>query len=618
MPLEPLQAGDPTRVGGYKLTARLGAGAMGVVFLGVADDTATIQLDDTPGRRPAPGLPGPAASPTAPRLAGGDPAAAGDGRLVAVKLIHQRIAAAADYRARFRREVAAARAVAGVCAARVLAADPDAPRPWLATEYIPGPTLAEAVGLGGPLSAPTVEALAVGLAEALVAIHRAGIVHRDLKPANVLITAAGPKVIDFGMAVPTNPAAGTEVTQTGAVVGSPGYLAPEQAEGRRAGPAADVWAWALTVAFAATGRPPFGTGTAGALLYRSMTIEPDLAGVPPRLLAVVRSALRRDPPARPSATRLLASLVGDTADPAAAAARVLEVLWQPPASVPGTPGGAAPARPAPTPASPWPAGPPTPVPPAAGEWGSPGTRPDTAGGQHWFPPPTPDAYPTPGTTPQPAHTPAPTGHGERPAALGGPLAVLAPPAPARRPAPPRRGRFVATVAAALLASGLAGAGITAAVTSAGNSPTPGPTPTATATTPAASPAPQGAGIPGAGDTELLAGRFTGTYTCQQGATALQLTIFDMPEAPGRVTALFSFSATKDNPDVPSGAYTMDGTLQGDDLELTGRIWLDHPVGYIMVRLSGTSSTDGQHLQGQVLGASCTTFAVSKTPVTSVG
>ncbi|ONH32795.1 serine/threonine-protein kinase [Pseudofrankia asymbiotica] len=613
MPLEPLQAGDPTRVGGYQLTARLGAGAMGVVFLGVADDTATIQLDDTPGHRPAPGLPGPAASPTAPRPAGGDPAAA-DGRLVAVKLIHQRIAAAADYRARFRREVAAARAVAGACAARVLAADPDAPRPWLATEYIPGPTLAEAVSLGGPLSAPTVEALAVGLAEALVAIHRAGIVHRDLKPANVLITATGPKVIDFGMAVPTNPAAGTEVTRTGAVVGSPGYLAPEQAEGRRAGPAADVWAWALTVAFAATGRPPFGTGTAGALLYRSMTTEPDLAGVPPRLMSVVRSALRRDPPARPPATRLLASLVGDTADPAAAAARVLEVLWQPPASVPSAPSGppAPPTPPAPAPPSPWPAGPPTPVPPAAGEWGSPGTRPDAPGARHWFPSPTPDAYPAPGTTPQPARTPAPTGHGERPAALGGPLGVLAPTAPARRPARPRRGWFAAAAAAALLASGLAGAGITAAVTSAGNDPAPEPTPTATA-----SPTPQGAGIPGAGDTELLAGRFTGTYTCQQGVTALELTILDVPEEPGRITAVFSFSAPTDNPDVPSGEYTMDGTLRGDDLELTGRLWLVHPVGYLMVRLSGTSSTDGQHLKGKVLGASCTTFTVDRSQRTPV-
>ncbi|OHV35177.1 MULTISPECIES: serine/threonine-protein kinase [Pseudofrankia] len=589
MPLGPLQAGDPTRVGGYQLTARLGAGAMGVVFLGVADDTATLHLDDTPGHPTPPGLPGSTAPPP-PTFAAADSAAATEGRLVAVKLIHQRVASMSDYRVRFRREVAAARAVAATCTARVLAADPDAHRPWLATEYVAGPSLDEAVDLGGPLAPATVEALAVGLAEALVAIHRAGIVHRDLKPANVLITATGPKVIDFGMAVPTNPAARVDVTRTGTVVGSPGYLAPEQAEGRRAGPAADVWAWALTVAFAATGRPPFGTGTAEALLYRSMTTEPDLAGVPPRLLAIVRSALRRDPAGRPSATRLLATLVGETADPAAAVARVLEVLWQPPASAP-TPAGATPATPT----------------PASGGWGPPATWPDTASGQPWFPPPPPGAYAAAGTPPPSTPTPLPpAGHGDRPPNPGGPLAAAT---PLTAPARPLRGWFVAAATAALLTAALAGAGITAAVTGTGNSPTPGPTPTPTATTPAT--ATQEAGVPGAGDTELLAGRFTGTYRCQQGTTNLRLDILDLPEAPGRVTAEFSFSATADNPDVPSGAYTMSGTFVGNVLQLTGRRWLDHPPGYVMVGLSGTYSVGSQQLRGQISGANCDTFSLTR-------
>jgi len=555
MPLAPLRAGDPTRVGGYRLTARLGAGAMGVVFLGVADDTSTVDLRDalarpgpTPGHRPAETTE----------------------RLVAVKLIHERIAAQHDYRTRFRREVVAARAVAGTCAARVLAADPDAPRPWLATEYIAGPSLAEAVDLGGPFAPATVEALAVGLAEALVAIHSAGIVHRDLKPANVLITAAGPKVIDFGMAVPTDPAAAVEVTRTGTVVGSPGYLAPEQAEGRRATPAADVWAWALTVGFAATGRPPFGTGTAEVLLYRSMTTEADLAGVSPRLLAVLRSTLRRDPASRPPAARLLATLVGDTADPAAAAARMLEVLWQPPVTSTPTPGSTptgagSPPPPRPHPAAAYPAA----RPPA-------GPVPTTAG--------TPVAFPT------------------------GPAA----PAPASQPIRSRRGWLAA--AGALLAAALTGAGVAIALTGDSHGSATGPNPTATTATATQTPAADDAqGVVGAGDTELLAGRFTGTYTCQQGPTALRLDILDLPEAPGQVTALFSFSATADNPDVPSGAYTMSGTLRGDALELTGRRWLVHPSGYLMVALSGTYSADAQLLRGHVDGAGCETFVLTKSP-----
>jgi len=595
MPLGPLQAGDPTRVGGYQLTARLGAGAMGIVFLGLADDATTIKVDDTPGR-PAPRTP-----PQTPRVTGTDGAPA-DGRLVAVKLIHGRIADAPDYRGRFRREVAAARAVAGTCTARVLAADPDAPRPWLATEYIDGPSLAEAVDLNGPLSASTVEALAVGLAEALVAIHRAGIVHRDLKPANVLVTTAGPKVIDFGMALPTNPATRVDITQTGAVVGSPGYLAPEQAEGRRAGPAADVWAWALTVAFAATGRPPFGTGTAEALLFRSMTTEPDLAGVPPRLLAILRTALRRDPAGRPSTTRLLASLIGETPDPGAAAARVLEVLWQPPDPAPSPP---PPPSPWPTTAPSPPAAAPPPPTPAAFKalttWAPPAAQPGPTGGQPWYAPPAP--HPTPATTPQPPPTPAP---GHEPAT---PRGLPAPSTPATtQPTAPRRGWFAAAAAAALLLAGLVGAGIAAIAINPNNDAPPGPVTTTTATASAA----QAAGVANPGDTELLAGLFTGTYRCNQGVTALRLVILDNPAMPGRITAVFSFAASATNPGQPAGSYAMEGTFEGNAVQLNGRRWLEHPAGYVMVGLSGTYAAESQTLSGRVSGTGCSTFSLSKT------
>jgi len=555
VPLGPLRAGDPTRVGAFRLAARVGAGGMGVVFLGVPD--------------------GPVSAASGSASSGAEVSGPAGAGLVAVKLVHARIAALPDYRARFRREVAAARVVAGTCTARVLAADAEAPRPWLATEYVAGPSLAEVVGLGGRLSAAPTEALAVGLAEALVAIHRAGVVHRDLKPANVLVTATGPKLIDFGMARPL-PEAGdvtaSEVTRAGAIVGSPGYLAPEQADvGSRVGPAADVWAWALTVAFAATGRPVFGVGSAEALLYRSMHLEPDLAGVPDRLLPAVRAALARDPARRPSAAALLAGLVGDAADPVSATARVLDRLWGPDvAAWAGAVPGVAPVG---VPA----------VSAAAASW-----------------PPGQGAGPADWSAPARFATPPPGG----PAGDG--LGTLPPGRGVVAAAGGRYRRWTWVVAVVL--AGLAGAGISAAATRGGGQPVPRPTVVVATSRPVA-----GASLPASpGVTGLLDGRWTGSYVCRQGVTALQLDIMSVPAAPGLVTAVFTFGPSPDNPNPPSGAFTMSGMFEGDQLTLAGDVWIERPLGYSLVGLAGTYSSVGvQQIKGQVRGTGCGTFTVQK-------
>lgn len=296
MPVSPLCPGDPTMIGGFTIAARLEAGGMGTVYLGA------------------------------------DPA----GRPVAVKVIQARIAREPDFRRRFRREISAAGTVSGTCLARVLAADPDAPTPWFASEYVAGATLAEVVEAEGPLPPAILDALAVGLAEALTAIHLAGVVHRDLKPANVIIATTGPKVIDFGMSrLPES----TTVTRPGSVLGSPGFMAPEQVSADQVGPAADVYSWALTVAFAATGRPPFGTGRPEVLMYRVIGEEPDLAGVPDHLLPILHAALHRDPTLRPTAETLVRWLILDPGDPAEVTARLLGQHWHPDLGGPSTPPG---------------------------------------------------------------------------------------------------------------------------------------------------------------------------------------------------------------------------------------------------------------------------------------
>jgi eukaryotic-like serine/threonine-protein kinase len=249
---EELQATDPRSVGPYRLLGRLGAGGMGQVYLG--------------------------------RSAGG--------RLVAVKLICPELAGEPGFRVRFAREVAVARTVGGLFTALVVDADAEAAVPWLATAYVPAPSLAEAVDDHGPLPAGAVATLAEGLAEGLAAIHAAGVVHRDLKPSKVLLAADGPRVIDFGI---SRAAEASMLTQSGTVMGSPGFMSPEQAEGGPVGPASDVFSLGEVLAFAATGQSPFGTGPTPALVYRVVHNEPDTAGLPASIRPLVQRCLAQGP-----------------------------------------------------------------------------------------------------------------------------------------------------------------------------------------------------------------------------------------------------------------------------------------------------------------------------------
>ena len=262
-----LRPDDPAAIGPYRLLGRLGTGGMGNVFLG-----------QSPG-----------------------------GRLVAVKVIRPELADEPGFRVRFAREVAAARHVSGLFTALVVDADADAPVPWLATAYVAGPSLSEAVTEHGPLPVSSVLALAAGLAEGLGVIHQAGVVHRDLKPANVLLAHDGPRVIDFGISRAMET---TMLTQTGTVVGSPGFMSPEQADGKVVGPPSDVFSLGAVLAFAATGEGPFGSGPTPALMYRVVNHEPDLASLPPQVRAVVARCLAKDPAARPTTDELLAELGG--------------------------------------------------------------------------------------------------------------------------------------------------------------------------------------------------------------------------------------------------------------------------------------------------------------------
>src|SRR6266496_4023922 len=247
----PLGPEDPTQLGPYAILSRIGGGGMGVVYLGQAPDH----------------------------------------RLVAVKVVRADRAREPELVARFRREVRAASGVAGFCTARVLDADLDARPPYYVTEYVQGPTLQEAVEDGGPLTGSGLEAFAVGIAEALEAIHAAGVVHRDLKPSNVLLSREGPKVIDFGIARTVD---ATTLTQTGKIVGSVNWLAPEQLRTGKASEASDVFAWGGLVTFAGTGHLPFGQGAVATIAHRILHEEPDLRGLHGRLLEVVRAAMDRD------------------------------------------------------------------------------------------------------------------------------------------------------------------------------------------------------------------------------------------------------------------------------------------------------------------------------------
>jgi Protein kinase domain/Septum formation len=235
------------------------------------------------------------------------------GRQVAVKVIRPQLAEDEGFRARFAREVSAARKVGGLFTAQVVDADLDSPVPWLVTAYVPGAPLSEAVERQGPLPDATLLALAAGLAEGLNAIHAAGVIHRDLKPSNVLLASDGPRIIDFGISSAVD---ATSLTGTGLMIGSPGFMSPEQAEGLPVGPASDIFSLGGVLVFAARGEGPFGSGDTAALLYRVVHGTPNLDQLPGQLRPLVSRCLFRDAARRPTAAGFLAELTA--VDPSAA------------------------------------------------------------------------------------------------------------------------------------------------------------------------------------------------------------------------------------------------------------------------------------------------------------
>jgi serine/threonine protein kinase len=256
-----LRREDPRVVGSFRLHRRLGAGGMGVVYLG----------SDRRGQR------------------------------VALKVIRPDLAEDQEFRSRFAREVSAARRIRGGCTARLVAADLEAERPWFATQYVPGPSLHDKVAEEGVLPAVEVASIGAALSEGLVAVHEAGVVHRDLKPSNILLSPKGPRIIDFGIAWATG---ASTLTHVGTAVGSPGFLAPEQVRGVAVTPATDVFALGATLAYAATADSPFGHGGSEVMLYRVVHEEPHLEGVPDALAPLLRACLAKDPEERPSTLQL--------------------------------------------------------------------------------------------------------------------------------------------------------------------------------------------------------------------------------------------------------------------------------------------------------------------------
>jgi ABC-type oligopeptide transport system substrate-binding subunit/serine/threonine protein kinase len=262
----PLRANDPERLGSYRLIGRLGEGGQGIVYLG----------EDAAG-----------------------------GEKVAVKLLHAQFSGDAKARARFAGELSSAKRVAPFCTARILDADVEGDVPYLVSEYIEGPSLREVVDEQGPRTGGVLQRLAIGTVTALAAIHEAGVVHRDFKPTNVLLAADGPRVIDFGIARALD--AGGTLTST--TVGTPSYMSPEQISGEVAGPPTDVFAWACTMVYAATGSPPFGQDSIPAVMNRIVNQEPSLGALMSPLREIVYSCLAKDPRHRPTAQQILLRLL---------------------------------------------------------------------------------------------------------------------------------------------------------------------------------------------------------------------------------------------------------------------------------------------------------------------
>ncbi|WP_338071400.1 serine/threonine-protein kinase [Actinomadura bangladeshensis] len=300
--MKPLGPADVPQIGPYRLLGRLGRGGMGEVFL---------------GRSPG-------------------------GRLVAVKVVAPDLASDDDFRRRFVEEVEAASRVGGFYTAQVVDADPGAERPWLVTAYIAGPSLQQAVAEHGPLPYQAVQVLGSGLAEGLLAVHRAGLVHRDLKPGNVLLADDGPRVIDFGIARALDAA-----QKSTAVIGTPGFMSPEQARGRAAGPESDVFSLGCVLAYAATGEGPYGRGRPAVVVYRIIHEEPDLSRLPEQLRPVVAACLSKDPAARPSVGDVLARFAPAADEGHWLPERVSAMITERKAAVPPSGERAAPWTPAP-------------------------------------------------------------------------------------------------------------------------------------------------------------------------------------------------------------------------------------------------------------------------------
>lgn len=432
--MDELRPDDPSRIGPYRLLARLGAGGMGEVYLA--------------------------------RSAGG--------RTLAVKLVRSELASEPEFRRRFAQEIASARRVGGEWTAPVLDADTEAESPWVATGYVPGPSLHEVIAeRPEPLPERSVRILGNRLARALTAIHEAGLVHRDLKPANILVTIDGPRVIDFGIARALDAVtADGKLTRTGAVIGSPGYMSPEQVRGEPLTAASDVFSLGSVLAFAATRRQPFSSSDSGmhAVMYRIAQEPPNLSGLPEGLSELVRDCLAKDPAARPSPAQLVERTAADAADadtvpwlPAGLtaelgrrAARLLDSEAPATRAVPPPPAGPPTVPPMPV------SGPPAPVTPPLPSTAPPPTPPAT-------PPPPVSAPVTPEPAPEPAPAaahPDPPATGPAPAPVAPPLGVFGDPVPV--PAPPRPKRTRLIVGSAVLAVVLLAGGITYAAMNLGD------------------------------------------------------------------------------------------------------------------------------------------------------
>ncbi|XRQ10092.1 serine/threonine protein kinase [Actinomadura welshii] len=352
----PLQPGDPQRLGQYEITGRLGVGEQGAVFL---------------GRGPS-------------------------GGQVAVKVLHVRLSGEPVARSRFAGAFTAARKVSGFCTAAILDADVEGDRPFVVSEWVDGPSLQQLVDEEGPRGNAVVERLAVGMAVAVAAVHRAGAVHHDLKPGNVLLGRDGPKLSDFGIAHALD---AVNVAFSGHITEDPSYKAPEQLSGRGIGPAADVFAWASTILFAATGRPPFGTGSPSEVMQRIVYDEIDLTGIPDTLREVAADAFAKDPADRPTAPEILQRLLDKNGQLAALMPATMVDEGRALATAPPPP---PPAQRTDLPGGPPP--PPPPVPPQAPVGGMP----PPVAAEPGAGPPFTSGMPAPGVPGPPPGSPAPS------------------------------------------------------------------------------------------------------------------------------------------------------------------------------------------------------------------